>query len=85
MPVRTSSVATIAAAIALTFAAPVAFAADQMSNSHASGASTMAPDKGKDSGAAHSGRDGMSHQGAGKMSGGSSGGDSAMGHDKMSK
>jgi hypothetical protein len=90
MPVRTISAATIAAAVVLAFAAPASFAADQMSNSHNSGSSAMAPDKGTDSAMAHSGGDSMSHPGSGKMSSGSqtagsAGGDTTMSHDKMSK
>jgi hypothetical protein len=85
MPVRTISAATVAAAIALSFAAPAAFAADQMSNSQNSGSSTMASDKTKGAAMAHAGGDGMAHTGSGKMSSASTGGDTAMSHDKMSK
>jgi hypothetical protein len=88
MPVRIKSVATIATALAIAFAAPAAFAADQMSNSHDSGATTM--DKGMDPAKPHAGGDSMSHPGTGKMSGGSqttSGtpGDTSMSHDKMTR
>jgi hypothetical protein len=95
MSIHTKSAAMIAAAIAIGFAAPAAFAADQMSNSHDSASSTMAPDKGKDAGMAHpsgdgmahtgspkmSGGDAMAHPGSGKMSSGSTTGGTAMSHD----
>jgi hypothetical protein len=81
MRVRTTSAAMIAAAIALAFAAPAAFAADQMSTSHDSGSSAMAPAKNK--GSAMSGS--MAHSASGSMSGGSTGGDNAKSQDKMSR
>jgi hypothetical protein len=85
MPVRTKSLATIAAALAIALAAPAAFAADQMSNSQASGTGTMT--KGMDSNKMHSGNDAMSHATKDKMSGSSQtmsnpSGDNAMSHDK---
>jgi hypothetical protein len=88
MPVRIKSVATIAAALAIALAAPAAFAADQMSNSHDSGSGATTMDKGMDPAKPHSGGDSMSHPGTGKMSGRSqttsgTSGDTSMSHDKM--
>jgi len=88
MPVRIKSVATIATAFAIALAAPAAFAADQMSNSHDSGSSATTMDKGMDPAKPHSGSDSMSHPSTGKMSGGSqttsaTSGDTSMSHDKM--
>jgi len=92
MRIRTHSAASVAAAaLAIALAAPTAFAADQMSNSHGAGSGTMALDKGMDkatdSAMSHAGG-GMSHPGTEAKSGMSkttTGGDAAMSHDKMSR